>query len=90
MIKLFVRNNNIMFLRNKPGWLENLGKGVKNVFNKVTNNIWKRRGLTLAVLSLYRNHPIDFLCKSMEWFVCNSNISLKWQRGCMIKVIVCL
>ena len=37
------------------------------------------------MLQLYRNHPIDLLCKTMGWFLCNSNTALKWQAGCMVK-----
>ena len=63
-----------------------MGKMVKNVFKKVKNNIWTRWCLRLAALSLYRNHPTGLLCKSIEWFLCNSNTGLKWQRECMVKV----
>ena len=35
-----------------------LGKWVKNVFNQVKINIWKRWCLGLAVLPLYRNHAV--------------------------------
>ena len=30
-----------MFLRNKPAYVEHLGKGVKNVFKKLENDIGK-------------------------------------------------
>ena len=50
------------------------------------NNIWKRWCLRSAVMSLYRNHPIDMQSKSVGLLVCNSNTGLKWQGGCMVKV----
>lgn len=34
-------------------------KGVKNVFNKVKNNIWERWCLELSVLPLYRNPGVS-------------------------------
>ena len=52
---------------------------MKNVFNQVKNNLCKRKCLGLAVFPLYRNHPINMLCKSMGWFLCNGNTeSMGW------------
>ena len=42
---------------------------------KGENNIWKRWWLGLAYFSLalplYKNHPIDLLQKSVDWFLYN-------------------
>ena len=76
-----------IFLRNKPPYIEYLGKRVKKVFKKVKNNIWKNWCLRLAVLSLYRD---NLQSNSMGWFPCNGNTGLKWQRGCMVKVNISL
>ena len=47
---------------------------------KGKNNIWKRWWLGLAyfspVLPLYRNHPIDLLHISVDWFLYNGNTGL--------------
>ena len=48
---------------------------------KGKNNIWKRWGLglayfSLALPSLYRNHPIDLLHMSGDWFLYNGNSGL--------------
>ena len=47
---------------------------------KGENNIWKRWPLELAYFSpellLYRNHPIDLLDKSVDWFLNNGNTGL--------------
>ena len=51
---------------------------------KGENNTWKRWWLRLAyvnlVLPLYINHSIDFLCKSMDWFLHNGNIGLNGKE----------
>ena len=33
-------------------------------------------GFNILVLALYRNHPIDWLCKSGDWFLYNGNTGL--------------
>ena len=40
------------------------------------------------MLPLYSYHPIDWLCKSMGWFLCNGNTGMNWQSGWMVKVNV--
>ena len=55
---------------------------MKNVFNQVKNNLWKRKCQGLAVFPLYRNHPINMLCKSMGWFLCNGNTESMWWFLC--------
>ena len=72
-----------MFLRNKPVYVKQLGKGVKNVFKKVENDIWKKWCLRLTVLSLYRKH---LQSKSTGWFLCNGSAGLKRQREYVVKV----
>ena len=88
IIKMFVAividSLSVIFLWNKSGLVEHLGKGVKNVFNQVRNNMWKRWCLRLAVLPLYSNHLINLLCKTMRWFLCNGSTSLKWQNWWMV------
>ena len=53
------------------------------------NNIWKRWWLGLAyfsqVLSLYRNHPIDLLLKSVEWFLYNGSIGLNGKVDALLR-----
>ena len=60
------------------GKVEHLGK--EGFFMKGKNNIWKRWWLGLAyfspVLPLYRNHPIDLLHISVDWFLYNGNTGL--------------
>ena len=55
------------------------GKG-RTFFMKGENNIWRRWWLKSAffnlVLLLYRNHPIDLLSKSLDWFLYNGNTGL--------------
>ena len=43
---------------------------------KVVFNIKKSLAYFSLVLPLYRNHPIDLLCKSVDWFLYNSNTGL--------------
>ena len=47
---------------------------------KGKNDIWKKWWLGLAYLSpvlpLYRNHPINFLHVSVDWFLYNGNTGL--------------
>ena len=53
------------------------------------NNIWKRWWLGLAyfnlVLSLYRNHPIDLLHKSVKWFLYNGSIGLNGKVDALLR-----
>ena len=37
---------------------------------------WLRLAYFILVLPLYRNRPIDFLCKSADWFLYNGNTGL--------------
>ena len=62
---LLLRSFSVMFLWNKSGKVGRLEKGVKSVFIQVKRNMWKRWCLGVAVLSMYRNHPIYLLCKLM-------------------------
>ena len=68
------------FVESMVGWVGHLGKGEKYFFMKLENNIWKRWWLGVSyfnpVLPLYRNHPIDFLQKSVNWFLYNGNTDL--------------
>ena len=56
---------------------------------KGKNNIWKRWWLGLAyfnlVLPLYRNHPIDMLHKSVEWFLYNGSIGLNGKVDALLR-----
>ena len=36
--------------------------------------------MELAVLPLYRNHPIDLLCNTMGWFICNGNTEPELEK----------
>ena len=60
--------------------VRHLRKGKKDFFMKGKNNVWKRWWLGLAyfslVLPLHRNHPIDLLHKSVDWFLYNGNTGL--------------
>ena len=60
---------------------------------KGKNNKWERWWLRLAyfnpVLPLYRNHPIDLLHKSVDWFLYNNITGLNgkvnaWLRQMLI------
>ena len=53
-----------------------MGRGMKNVFNQVKNNICNTWCLGVALLPLYDTHPIDLLCKSMARFLCNGNTDM--------------
>ena len=57
-----------MFLRNKSASVENLRKGVKNVFKKVENNIWKG-----GVRDWQFYHGIETICRENQWMV-----SMQW------------
>ena len=68
-----------MFLRNKPAYIEYLGKGVKNVFNK-SKMIYGEEIGSIIVEKKAFSEQIN------GWFQCNGNTGLKCQRGCMFKV----
>ena len=56
---------------------------------KGKDNIWKRWRLGLAyfslVLSLYRNHLIDFLHISVDWFLYNDNTGLNHKVDAWVR-----
>ena len=60
------------------GFLGHFGK--EGFFMIEKRNIWKRWWLGLAyfnpMLPLYRNHSIDLLHKSVDWFLYNDNTGL--------------
>ena len=39
------------------------------------------------VLPLYRNHPIDLLHKSVDWFLYNGNASVNGKVDALLKVV---
>ena len=53
------------------------------------NNIWKRwwSGLRFfnPVLPLHRNHPIDLLHKSVNWFLYNDNTGLNGKEDAWLR-----
>ena len=66
------------FVKSMPGYIGHLGE--EGSFMKGKNNIWKRWWLGVAyfspVLPLYRDHPIDMLHVSVNWFLYNGNTGL--------------
>ena len=56
---------------------------------KGENNIWKRWWLGLAYFSLalplYKNHPIDLLQKSVDWFLYNDTNGLNGKVDAWLK-----
>ena len=72
----------VTFLRNKPALVEDLGKGVRHVFNK-SKIIY---GSVVWDWQYY--HCIETIFRANQWMVfrCNCNTGRKWQRGCMFKV----
>ena len=70
----------VMLLRNR---LDTQRKGrrlsswkEKRYKEKVVFNIKKNLAYFSLVLPLYRNRPIDLLCKSVDWFLYNGNTGL--------------
>ena len=70
------------------GTLRDFGK--EGFFMKEKNNIWKRWWLGLAyfspVLPLYRNHPINLLHTSVDWFIYNGNTGLNLKMDPWLKI----
>ena len=56
--------------RRLSSWKEKIYK------EKVVFNIKKNLAYFSLVLPLYRNRPIDLLCKSVDWFLYNGNTGL--------------
>ena len=65
------------FVKNRFGYVGQSGKWEKSFFMKGESNIWKIWWLGLAyfnsLLPLYRNRPNGLVCKSIDWFLYNSN-----------------
>ena len=64
--------------RRLSSWKEKIYK------EKVVFNIKKNLAYFSLVLPLYRNRPIDLLCKSVDWLLYNGS------SGPNIQVVVCL
>ena len=60
--------------RRLSSWKEKIYK------EKVVFNIKKNLAYFSLVLPLYRNRPIDLLCKSVNWFLYNDNTSLNGNK----------
>ena len=66
MVRLDTQGNG----RRLSSWKEQIYK------EKVVFNIKKNLAYFSLVLPLYRNRPIDLLCKSVDWFLYNGNTGL--------------
>ena len=73
----------VMLLRNKPALVEHFEKGVKNAFKKVESK-YMEKAVSKIGSAIIIQEP--FAEQSNGLFLCNGNASLKWQRGCMVKV----
>ena len=69
-----------------------MGKGEKDFFVKRESNIRKKWWLGLAyfnpVLLLHRNHPIDLLHKTVDWFLYNGNTGLNWKVDAWLRLML--
>ena len=72
----------VMFLRSKPAQVEQLEKGVKNVFKKVENNMWKGGVWDYkcyhCTLKICRANPWDsfYVLDTLAW---NGNVN-GWNK----------
>ena len=64
----------------------------KGFFMKRKNDIWKRWWLRLAyfnlVLLLHRNHLMDLLHKSVDWFLYNGNTGQNGKVDAWVRYIL--
>ena len=74
-------------MKGMSGQVGHLGK--EGFFMIGKDNIWKRWWLGLAyfglVLPLHRNHPIDLLHISVDWFLYDGNTSLNWRMDAWLR-----